>query len=476
MNNQSYFWKFIERLGAQLVTFVTSIFLARILNVSDYGIVSVVMIFILISDVLIYNGLPTTLVQKKNVTSTDYKTAFTLNLLLGILLYFIIIVIAFIIDKSSSVFELKFMMIVLGLKVVIDSLGSVVQANVSRNFLFKKSFIASLTSSIVSGIVGIYLALNGVGAWALIFQSLLNSSLNLILLSILTKFMLSFNYNKNSALSLLAYGWKISVSALIDSLFNQTRKILIATQYSSTDLAFVNKGNQFPELFMSVISGTISSVAFPIMSRVQNDINEIKSIVRNSIRISTFIIFPLLGGLVVIGDQLIILLLTEKWIQSYQYLIIASIAFMTWPIQIFAQNAIKSLGLSNIYLKIEITRKFFGVLILIIAFYINLYAIVVSLIISELISTIIILYYSNEIYSYRFKEQFFDILPSVALTTMMMTSVYLLNFEIKNLYLSFITSILIGAFTYVSLSILFKPKAYIELKKSIIIFIKEKKI
>ena len=450
-----FFWKFGERITAQLVTLVVSIVLARVLDPSHYGTVALVMIFITFANVFVSSGLGSALIQKKNVDNVDFSSVFYFNLGLSLVLY---IILFFIAPLASDFFNdpiLTPALRVLGIRIVVASVNSVQQAFVSRNMLFRKFFVSTLFGTVTSGIVGIVLAYRGGGVWALIAQYLTNTCIDTVVLWITVKWRPDYIFSWNKTKELISFGWKLLISALIDTGYNQIRSLVIGKRYSSEDLAFYNQAERYPSLFITNINASISSVLFPAMSKVQSDIEKVWQMTRKSIQVSSFVIWPLMIGLFVTAEPLVILLLTDKWLPCVPYIRIFCISYAFWPIHTANLQAMNALGRSDLFLKLEIIKKTVGVFTLLIAIPIGPLAIAVSMLVSSILSTFINSYPNIKVLKYGVIEQFKDILPSLLASSIMGVLVWSVQFLLKNNVLHLCLQIIIGGTIYLIIAYIF---------------------
>ena len=278
------FWRLGERVTAQFISFVVSIFLARLLSPNEYGIVALVMIFINLADVLVTSGLGTSLVQKKKADELDFSTMNIASVVFSISVYLVLFICSPIISKIYNNSTLTAVLRVLGIKIIIAAINSIQQAYVQRKMIYKKFFFATLIGTIISAVVGIVMAKKGYGVWALVAQYMTNSTIDTIILffSIDWKPKLHFSWKRFK--KLFEFGSKVMLSSFIGCLFEQLRGLLVGLRYSSQDLAFNNKGEQLPVMIYSNINSTIESVLFSTISKIQDDKIKLKYVVRRMIK------------------------------------------------------------------------------------------------------------------------------------------------------------------------------------------------
>ena len=286
-------WKFMERVCAQVVSLVVSIVLARLLLPEDYSIVSIVAIFFAFCNIIISGGLNTALIQKKDADKLDYATVLHVSVLLAAVLC---IVMFFAAPFIASLYKTELLIPVIrvmSLTFFINAVKSVLSAYVSGKMQFKKFFFSTIVGTVISAFIGIIMAVNGFGAWALVAQQMSNSLIDTVILFITTKFRVLFIFSFKRLKSLFSYGWKIFVTSLITVVYDEINPLIVGLKFSWADLAYYNKGNSFPGLLNSTISDTLAAVLFPAMSKVQDDKNAVLSITRRYIKVSSFVVFPL---------------------------------------------------------------------------------------------------------------------------------------------------------------------------------------
>lgn len=455
-------WKFAERISAQFVTFVVSIILARLLRPEDYGIISIVTIFITLANVFVSDGFGSALIQKKNADTLDYSSVLWFNLFFSILIYGILFILApFISSFYGRGYEiLSPVLRVLGVRIILSSINSVQQAYVSKHMIFRKFFVSTLSGTILSAIVGIIMAYMGFGVWALVAQYLVSTITSTIVLFFTVEMKIEFHFSINRLKGLVGFGSKILGTNLLITGFQELRALIIGKVYSSVDLAFYDKGRQFPNLIVTNINSSIGAVLFPKLSNEQDDVAKVKRITRNSIRFSSYIMSPLMLGLAVVAESFVEIVLTEKWIPCVPLMQLFCIVYLFQPIHTANMQAIKAIGRGDTYLKLEIVKKMLELVSLLAVMKISVEAIVISMAVLTTAFTFVNTYPNIKFLGYTLKEQLRDILPSVGMATIMCVIVYMIGcINIERIYL-FVLQILCGIVVYILLSIVTKNKEF----------------
>lgn len=464
MNNASvisnFFWRLAERLGARGVEFIVSLILARMLAPEVYGDIALITVFITILQVFVDSGLGNALIQKKNADDLDFSTVFFFNVFVCTVLYCIMFFISpFIADFYNSA-DLCAVIRVLSLTILISGVKNVQQAYVSRNFLFKRFFFSTLGGTLFAAVIGIVLAYKGFGVWALVVQQVSNAFIDTVILWLTVKWKPKMIFSVSRLKSLFSYGWKLLVSSLLDTVYDNVRQLIIGKMYSSSDLAFYNKAKQFPQFIISNINTSINSVLLPAMSEVQEDKQRVKAMTRRSIKTSTYIMAPLMMGLAFCGETIVELLLTKKWLPAVPILRIFCITYTFYPIHTANLSAIKAMGRSDLYLILEICKKIVGILLLVSTMWFGVMAMAYSLLVSSLACQIINTWPNKQLLNYGYLEQIKDILPGISLAFIMGICVWGIGLFSIPLILKFIIQIIFGAVIYIGLSKLLKLESY----------------
>ena len=467
-------WRFAERTGAQLVGFIVSIILARVLGPDTYGTVALITVFTTIFQVFVDNGLGNALIQKKNADQLDFSTVFYTNLALCTVLYLILFFISPFIAKFYGDPSLCNLTRVIGLTILISSVKNVQQAYVSWNLIFKKFFFSTLIGTIVAAIEGIWMAYHGFGAWALAAQQVINTAIDTCVLWLTVKWRPTKEFSFERLKGLFSYGWKLLVSALIDTVYNNVRQLIIGKYYSSSELAYYNRGKQIPNVAISNINTSIDSVLLPVMASEQDDPARVRSMTRRSIKVSIFVIAPIMFGIAGCAEPLIRLLLTDSWMGSVFYLRVFCLSYSIWPIHTENLNAIKAMGRSDLFLKLEIIKKIIGVLSIIITVPLGVKALAMSLLVTGLISQVINAWPNKKLLNYSYFDQVRDIMPSMLLSIVMSISVAQLTYLRLSDPMTLLIQVVCGICIYVIGSKIFKFEEYDYIKNSIKHFTKKK--
>lgn len=456
----NFLWRFAERCGAQLVTFIVSIVLARILSPNDYGTIALVTVFITILQVFIDSGLSTALIQKKDADDLDFSSVFYFNLIVCIILYLLMFYNAPYIAMFYNDLSLTPIIRVISLTLIISGVKGVQQSYVSRNMLFKRFFFSTLGGTIFSAVLGITMAYAGFGVWAIVFQQLSNNTIDTLILWITVKWRPVKKFSWLRLKNLLSFGWKLLASSLLDTVYNNLRNMIIGKLYTPADLAFYNQGDKFPKLIVANINTSIDSVLLPTMSNEQDNPVRVKEMTRRAIKTSTYIMAPLMIGLAFCAEPIVRLVLTDKWLPCVPYLRIFCVTYLFWPIHTANLNAINSMGRSDLFLKLEVLKKIIGMILLLSTMWFGVMAMAYSLLISSFTSQLINTWPNRYLLKYKYTDQIADILPNLLIALIMGVIVYLISFLNISLLLSLVLQIVSGGIIYLILSIITKNDSF----------------
>lgn len=449
-------WSAVERFSLQGVQFVINIIMARLLLPSDYGMIGMLAVFLQISQTFIDSGFSDALIQKKNRTNQDLSTVFYFNIILSIILYFLIFISAPYIANFYHTPKLELLTRIITLNLIIASFSAVHKTILTINIDFKTLSKISLIAAIISGGIGITMAYQDGGVWSLVVQSLLNT----FLITILSYYYIGWYplrcFSKSSFVGLFNFGYKLLVSRLIHSVYYNLYAIVIGRKFSSVELGYYTRAEQFAILPSSNINAVISRVTFPILSSIQDDDERLALTYRRYIRLASFLIFPLMIGLAAIAEPLISFLLTEKWLGT---VILLQILCLDWMFDHLSQinlNLLLVKGRSDLSLRLEIVKKIIATFILIISIPFGIEVMCWGRVVYSVIATYMNSYYTNRLIGLSFKTQMRDIFPSLLLSIGMGVTVYYSISVFSSDLLKIMGGVIIGAIFYVIISVISK--------------------
>ena len=421
-------WRFLERCGAQGVTFVVSIVLARLLDPAVYGTLALVTAFTTILEAFVDGGFGNALIQKKDADDLDFSSVFYFSIIMCLMLYGGLFAAAPAIASFFGRQELTALVRFCGLTLVISGLKNVQQAYVARNMRFKRFFFATLGGTLTAAAVGIFLAYRGWGVWALAVQHIVNLLVDTLILWFTVGWRPKWQFSFARLKGMLGFGWKLLASSLLDRVYTELRSLVIGKRYASGDLAFYNRGRQFPNFVVSNVNTAIDSVLFPAFSRRQEDRGALVRMTAAAIRTSVFLMAPLMLGLATCAEPLVRLVLTEKWLPCVFYLRIFCITMLFYPIHTANLNALKAMGRSDLFLKLECIKKGAGLALLAVSMGFGVKAIALSGLLQSVIAQMVNAWPNRKLLHYGYGQQLKDILPSLLLAAGMAFAVYPLQF------------------------------------------------
>ncbi len=455
-------WKFLERFGVQGVQFVLQIILARLLSPEHYGVLSIMVIFVALANVFIQNGFNTALVQDKDVVEEDYSSVFWVMLVVATILYGILFLSAPLIGHFYNMPSIVTPFRVIALMLFPGVVNSVQLAKTSRELDFKKVFYGNIGGILVSGIVGIVMAYLGAGIWALVFQTVLNVTISTCVMWFMVHWRPSVYCDFKRVAKLFSFGWKLLVSSLIDTLYQDLSSLIIGKKYSSGTLGYYNRGKQFPQFVITAISSTVQSVMLPAMAEQQDEKTNVKHLMRNSIIMSSYLVFPMMAGLAGVASTLISLLLTDAWLPCVPYLQIFCVSMAFNPVHACNLQAINAMGRSDIFLKLEIIKKGIGIMALVIAvvMFESPIAIAMTGVFTMFTSCFINAYPNKKLIDYSYFEQIKDYLPSLIASALMFVVVFGAGQIACPMIFKLLLQVIIGVVVYIVLSIIFKLQGF----------------
>lgn len=459
------FWKTAERIGAQAVTMIVSIVLARLLVPEDYSIVSIVSIFFAFCNIFITSGLSSGLVQKKEADILDFSSVLWANIIIAGILY---VIMFFLAPYIASLYEKPLLTVVIrvmGLNFFVYMTKSVVSAKISRTLEFKRYFFATIGGTIASAIVGVIMALKGMGAWALVAQQTTNAVIDTGLLIYATKIKFIFKCSFKRLKPIINFSWKVLATNFVGTIYAELKPLIVGLKYSTVNLAYFNKGENFPKTISSTIEGTLSAVLFPAIARVNDDKDAVLRFIRRFFRIASYLIFPAMLGLMSVTENFVEVVLTEKWLPIAPFFKIFCAYYLLYFVTLASGQIYKAIGRSEVLLKLEILKKIISLVIL---FFFVLFsrsviifalANIVTIIVVVLIDSIALRKYVG----YKFRLQCVDFLSNFIISLIMLVAVSCVNFININVFVKLIVQVAVGIVSYIILSVVTKNSDFIYL-------------
>lgn len=458
------FWSSVERFSNQGVQFVFSIILARLLSPSDFGIIAMITIFFAVAQSFVDSGFSNALVRKTDRREEDLSTCFYFNIAVGLAAYIVLFLIAPFVATFYNQPILSPIIRITGLGVVLNSLCVVQQALFTIKIDFKSQAKVTLSATLISGIVGVIFAYRGYGVWALVWQGVASSIVRMGLLWLMSKWYPKTGFSKSSFDYLFGYGSKLLASGLLDTIYNNIYPIVIGKFYTPAQLGNYSRALSFAQLPSSNITSILQRVTFPVLSTIQDDMPRLQTNYCRLLKLSAFIVFPLMMGLAAVTFPLIRIVLTPKWEGCSFYLQIICFALMWYPIHAINLNLLQVKGRSDLFLRLEVIKKIVGVCIMCITIPLGITALCVGMVVSSFIALFINTFYTGKLMDIGYLKQMRDLLP-VLINSLLMGGVVFISIQfITNDVLKLIVGGIIGVLFYILSSYIFTRAELAELK------------
>lgn len=443
-------WSAVDRFSAQGIQFVFSILIARLLVPEDYGVIAMLGIFLGVSNSFIDSGFGTALVRKLDRTETDFSTVFYFNTVVAVLFYLGLFFAAPVIADFYNTPLLVSVTRIVALTLPIGALSGIHNAKLSIAIDFKSRAKISVVSAVLTGAAGLWMAYSGYGVWALVVQSVFASIIRTMMLWIIVKWRPNFVFSWKSFKELFAFGSKLLASGLLDTIYNNIYPLVIGKVFSSSILGVYSKAKALAEFPSSNITGVLQNVTFPVLSTIQNEEERLADAYKRFLKISAFVIFPLMLGLSSVADPFIRLVLTDKWENAIYLLQIICFAMMWYPIHAINLNILQVKGRSDYFLKLEIIKKVQGIIILCITVPMGIVAMCYGQVISSMISLVWNTYYTKKLIGYGYWAQMRDLLPIFIHSLIMWGLVLFIVNLMPSLWLKLIVGVVAGMIYYIA--------------------------
>ncbi len=453
-------WRFFERFGAQAVNIVVSIILARKLGPGPAGDIAVILAIITILRVFADSGMANALIQKKEPDDLDFSSVFFFNLGFSLLLYLGLFLAAPLIARFYGNPEYVSILRVLGLLVVVSGLYNVQQAYVAKTLQFKRFFFATLGGTLVSCVLSITMAYSGFGIWSLVALQLSSFTVNTVILWFTVEWRPRRIFSFARLKALLSFGWKLLAAAFMDTVYLQLYPLIIGAAYTREELGQFDKGRNWPDQLTQSINASIDAVLLPVLAADQDDRDKVREMTSRAIKTSTYIMMPLMAGLAVCARPLVQLLLGDAWLPSVPFLQIFCMIYAFYPLHTANLNAIKALGRSDVFLKLEIIKKILETSVLLITVRHSVLAMALGELGCSVASQVINAWPNRRLLDYPYLRQLQDMLPSILLSAAMAALVGLVPLLGLGNLLTLLIQVPLGVALYVLGSWLFRLDSF----------------
>jgi len=453
---KSFIWAAIDKVSVQIISFFISVILARLLNPEDFGIIGMITIFLLLSEVIINSGFSQALIQKQKRTEEDFSTVFVFNVLIGLIAYFILFISAKLISDFYNTPILIDIIKMMALCFVLNSMVVVHRAKLTIKLDFKTLTIIGLISVVISGFFGIYFAYNGHGVWSLVYRSVINSVINVVLLMLVVKWKPRLLFSINSFKSLFRFSSKLLVLGVYGTILQNIYMVFIGKYFVKQDLGYYTRARQYTDITSNLFAKVLESVTFPMLSILQSNPSESFRMYRKIMNMTFFLILPSMTLLAVLSKPLIVIMLTEKWLPVVPLLQWLSFAKIFTPINAINVSLLNSKGRSDLYLKSDLVMIPIVIIIILITTSLNINAMVVGIFIQSIIGYFVVAYYPSKLFNYNIYRQLRNVSPYIFASIVMAFTVFFSISFFKSYYFQLFFGIFLGLLIYYFTCYLFK--------------------
>lgn len=462
-------WSFIDNSLTQIITFIVGIVLARLLSPAEFGLIGMIAIFIAVSEGLVDSGFSQALIRKIDCSEKDYNTVFYFNIFISMIIYLLLFFLSPYIAEFFKEPKLIEIIRVLSLSVLINAIGLVQLTQLNKNIKIKIQTKISVMANICSGTLAIYFAYNGFGVWSLVLRNLINYSIRNFLYWFYNNWRPKIIFSLKSFKEMYAFGSKLLISGIINRIFENLYYFVIGKYFSAEQLGYYTRADTFAKLPSSNLNGVIQRISYPVLAKLQNNDELLKSGLRKLIKSTMFITFIMMMLLAATSESMVLTLIGEKWRQSISYLQMLCFVFMFFPLHSLNLNMLNVKGRSDLFLKLEIIKKIVAVPVVITGIVFGIYAMITGMIISSFIAYYLNSYYTGKLIKYNVKQQLSDIFPSFLLASLIGTITFISGQIINTKpFFLFIFQTLIGLMFVFTFSEIVKLEPYLEIKSIVI--------
>ena len=462
-------WKFLENGGTQGIQFITSVVLARLLDPTDYSVLTIIVIFVSLATVFASRGFSNALVQNRESGELEYSTVFYFLVAMAVLSYAVLYIAAPFIARAYAEPLVTPSLRTISLMLFANAFITVQEARVMRDMAFRKMFAAGLTAVLVSGVIGITMAYLGYGVWALVAQQISSRFVLAILLMLLMPWRPQWAFSFSGLKKLFSYSWKLMTAGLLTTLYDDISSLIIGKKYLPETMAYYRKAKQFPDTIAACLYGASQTALFSTFSSQQDDGDRLRTMLRRSNAGNAFLTFPIMVGLAVTARPMISLLLTDKWLPSVPYLQIMCVMYAFLTVDEVNLQIVKAVGRSDSCLYLEVAKKAVGVLLLAVALTLfqTPFAIAICVALTSVFGVLINMPVLKKLVGYQIRQQISDLLPPLVLSLVMGACVYAVTLLPLSNAAMLLTQIVLGVAIYVGLSLLFRVDTFFFLLRSL---------
>lgn len=455
-------WKVIERFSVQVIRFVLQIILARILDPEHYGSLALMTVFTNLANVFIQKGFSSSLLQDKDVTEEDHSSVFWVSLGIAAIAYGVIWPSAPLIARIYEQPEMTVPLRYLALLLFPGALNSVMQSKAGREMNFRTICLTNVGGVLVAGTVSILMAYRGYGLWSLVVQSVLSTTVTCILLRMVSSWKIRWVHNWTRVRKLFSFGWKLLMSELLDTLYQELNSLVLGVRFNSEILGFFNRGKQFPQFVVLSATSTVQSVMLPAMSRQQDDREKLKQMMRDTVSLSAYVVFPIMAGLAGVAEPLVEIVLGEKWLPSVPYMQVYCMTLALLPVYAGCLQGINAVGRSDLFLKLSLIKTGCSLMALLVAVacFDSPILIAKATVVTALAGCVINAVPCRNLIGYGYRQQLADVIPAGILSVLMLAVVTLVGMVALPPLQRMLVQVAAGVAVYAALSLVLRPRAF----------------
>ena len=453
-------WSFLDKITTQGISLIVSIILARMIDPEHYGVIALALIVVELFDIFVNPGICSALIQKKDVEDSDFNSVFVFNLAIGTVLFSVICLCSPFVESFFKTDNLSTIIRVMALKIPFGAVGSIQYAYVQKFFLYKRFFWVSSIGTFLAGAAGIITAFLNFGVWSLAIYSLGNTIIDTVLALLFIPWKPKFRFSKLAFSPLFSFGVRVFFVKIIDFSYEKISELLIGKKYTTSDLACNEKGKRFPQLIINNIINPLSEILFPSISKIQEEKEKVKELIRTTSNMSIFILFPVLFGFFSCADIFVVSILTDKWVDSIPYLRLTCITLLTIPLSTIIYQGVKGVGKSKVLLLIETLKKMFGITCIILAvllFKSPIY-IAIAVCVTSYFGILVDFVVAKKQLGFSIIQHFLDNIKTIVACLLMSLIVLLLGKIKINSWLLLFIQVSLGCFAYLAFSLLLRNK------------------
>lgn len=457
-------WSFVDSVSNQGITFVVGLVLARILTSEEYGLIGIIMVFIAVFNSIVDSGFSNALIRKTDAKDVDYNTVFITNMALSAVLFCVMFAAAPAMARFFDRPQLEPLSRVMASIVVINALAIIQRTILVKRIDFKTQTKVSLISSLVSGAVGIGMAVAGCGVWALVGQQVSRQVLNSAFLWLFAEWFPRLQFSMRSFRELFGFGWKLLTSGLIDTLWRESYQLVIGKVYAPSMLGQYTRAYQFSTIASSNLTAMVQRVSYPVLSSIREDEQRLKYAYKRVIKVTMLVTFVLMLGMAAVAEPMVRVLIGDKWLPCVPFLQILCLNMMLYPLHALNLNMLQVQGRSDLFLRLEIIKKIIAVGPMLLGIFVDIYWMLWGSLLAGLIACYLNAYYSGPLLGYGIVEQVRDIMPSLGIACAMAVPVYALSWLPLSPFVLLPLQIMLGAVLTLALCEWRKTEEYIEIK------------